>query len=245
MAGVTRQQVDDEARRDVEMLPTRQTIWTTWCRKQVSPRWSQFPRVEEGEDEDEDVHNLEVRWRGIDVGVRAHKTRHAVCSGRMSMLLHKRPAYIVQAGYHVLRYLRGTTEMGLHNSPGGVEAVANIFVNASFPPPCEGISKGCSSSMLEGWLLFWESSRQSFITQSTAESELLALMALLETVGFEIAKKVLHGDNRAALPICTSQVGSLRIRSAKFRDVLAQGHSSWVAQHCPERSSLQANLAHR
>ena len=37
--------------------------------------------------------------------------------GMTSRMLHRRPAYIVQVGYQVMRYLRGTTDLGLCYRP--------------------------------------------------------------------------------------------------------------------------------
>ena len=211
-------------------------------------------KVEEGPDEevqDPEVKKLAQALTG-ELMLVSGRTRPDIgfAVGVMSRMLHRRPAYIVQVGYLVMRYLRGTTDLGLHYRPGGDKQTVNIYVDASFAPPHEGYRsiQGAVIEHAKGFLS-WESGRQLFIiTQSTAESELLAMMegfqvgqstiSLLEAIGFQIRAKTLHGDNKAALIICTSEVGSwrtrhLRIRSAKLREVLAEAKGQWKTQHCP------------
>ena len=100
-------------------------------------------------------------------------------------------------------------------------------------------------------LLMWQSTRQPFITSSTAEAELLgyaegvqtglSTMALLETLGFSVEEKVLKGDSRAALAICNMETGPwrarhLRLHAAKIRELLTDPAEKWSAQHCPGES---------
>lgn len=89
-------------------------------------------------------------------------------------------------------------------------------MDASFAPH-EGYRSIQGAVIEANGFLFWESSRQPFITQSTAESELLAMMegfqaqqstiSLLEAIGFQI--------------------------KAKLREVLAEEKGPWKAHHCP------------
>ena len=69
-----------------------------------------------------------------------------------------------------------------------MEETVNTLVDASFAPPHEGYLG------IQAGLPFWESNRQPF-TQSSAEGE--STIALLETIGFRVTRKVLHGDYRA------------------------------------------------
>ena len=96
-----------------------------------------------------------------------------------------------------------------------------------------------------GCPLMWESSRQSFIAQSTAEAELLgfneayqageSMAAMLQVMGFNTVR-ILYGDNKAALAQCNQDTGPwrtrhLRLRSAKLREALHQEGALWQARH--------------
>ena len=120
------------------------------------------------------------------------------------------------------------------------------YADASFAPPHER-HRSIQSVILEhaGNVLMWETTRQAFITQSTAEPEILgyneayqateSVSALLEILLKNPVEKVLLGDNRAALTLCCSESGPwrtrhIRLRAAKLREALAAG-SDWKALH--------------
>ena len=96
-------------------------------------------------------------------------------------------------------------------------------------------------------LLAWESTRQAFVTQSTAEAELIgyneglqlgeAAAALLKVLEMDVAKR-LQGDCKAALAQVLGDTGPwrtrhLRLRSAKLREALREPAMQWTAEHKP------------
>lgn len=98
------------------------------------------------------------------------------------------------------------------------------------------------------------STRQAFIGQSTAESELLgyteglqcgeSVASLLTVFSFDVQRKLI-GDCKSALAQLTQDTGSwrtrhLRIRSAKLRESIQDPAGQWSAEHC-EGSKLVAD----
>ena len=101
----------------------------------------------------------------------------------------------------------------------------------------------------------WSSSRQSFVTMSTAEAELLgyseghqvaeSTKALLSILELPMGRTVLYGDNRAAISLATAETGPwrtrhLRLRASKLREILREAGASWAMQHL-EGSELVAD----
>ncbi len=87
--------------------------------------------------------------------------------------------------------------------------VLNILVDASYAPPHEGYRSVQGAIYMHGGnVLMWSSSRQGFITQSTAESELLAynesaqgeesVAHLLECFNQKVARRLI-GDSKPGL----------------------------------------------
>ena len=75
----------------------------------------------------------------------------------------------------VLRYLCGASQWGLNYKKICDPDVLQILVDASYAPPHQGYRSVQGMIYMHGSnVLMWNSSRQGFITQSTAESELLA-----------------------------------------------------------------------
>eukprot|EP00434_Breviolum_minutum_P014564 symbB.v1.2.012841.t1/scaffold887.1/size155094/8 len=180
--------------------------------------------------------------------------------GLMSRLLHRRPGYVCSIGRHVLKYLNGTKSFGLEYLPFEKAKCRNsqhlpcdrlweqviAHADASFAPPHEK-HRSVQSVVLEhaGNILMWETTRQPFIAQSTAEAEVLgyneayqateSMSSLLQIFMKKPIEKVLLGDNKAALTLCCSETGPwrtrhIRLRAAKLREALAVG-SDWKALH--------------
>ena len=105
-----------------------------------------------------------------------------------------------------------------------------------------------------GGLVAWTSSRQAFVTMSTAESELVGICELttcmksIEQLVAEVmirtgaaaneVKKVICSDSQAALSVCRCAAGSwrtrhLRIRGNMIRELLE--FPDWVAYHIDGR----------
>ena len=110
-----------------------------------------------------------------------------------------------------------------------------MLADTSFAPPHEKYRSVQAVTAEHGPnLLAWESSRQAFITQSTAEAELVgykegfqmgdATAALCEVFEMPV-KKSLIGDCKAALAQLLGDTGPwrtrhLRLRSSKLREAL-------------------------
>ena len=209
-------------------------------------------KVEEGEDE-ENVPISVVREAQALTGELLWVTSRtrpdlAYGVGIMSRMIHRRPSYVVQMGRYMMKYLRGTKEQMLEYRPaeGRDLEVLTVYVDTSFAPPHEQF-RSVHGILLEhaGTPLMWESTRQSFIAQSTAEAELLgfneafqageSMAAMLQVMGYQ-TRQVLYGDNKAALAQCNHDTGPwrtrhLRLRSAKLREALHQEDAKWQAKH--------------
>ena len=151
--------------------------------------------------------------------------------GILSRLVHKRPRYAVELSQHLLRYLHATADWALTYYPCGSgdlgqdEELAvqrsvqglEIYADASFSLPHERF-KSVTGVAVEhaGNLLAWESGAQPFISQSTAESEVIAYNTayqagesvgmLLVQLGFQTEKR-LYGDSRAGIAVLAAETG--------------------------------------
>ena len=108
----------------------------------------------------------------------------------------------------------------------GEEAELCAYSDASFAPTGTK-SHGCSAVFYSNVPISWKSSRQPFVTLSTAESELVAASEaalLLESAHALVvdacgtaAKLCLMVDNQAAVSLSSEGVGSWRTRHLKLR----------------------------
>ncbi len=165
---------------------------------------------------------------------------------KMGSRVTKSPRMVVRAGDQVRGYLKSTQEDGIifkkriPDSP----LQMNVFTDASFSPEGEE-SHGCVVVMMNDAPVAWKSSRQSVISLSTAESELLEIIEGF-TVGESTAvvfeeimgsfPKVLWSDSQSALSVLGGEGGSwrtrhLRMRAMYARQLVTQG--SWGVHHCP------------
>ena len=121
-----------------------------------------------------------------------------------------------------------------------------IYADASFSLPHERF-KSVTGVAVEhaGNLLACESGAQPFISQSTAESEVIAYNTsfqagesvgmLLEQLGFRTEKR-LYGDSRAGIAVLSAETGPwrtrhLRLRAAKLRELVQDPASEWTVRH--------------
>ena len=164
----------------------------------------------------------------------------------MARMIHKRPKWVVETGMQVLKYLHGSMGWGLNYTRIDDPTVLNVLVDASYAPPHEGYRSVQGAIYMHGSnVLMWSSSRQGFITQSTAEAELLAynesaqgaesVAHLLECFEQKVARRLI-GDSKSGLVQLTGEVGSwrtrhLRLRSAKLRELIQHGIDGWHAVH--------------
>ena len=120
----------------------------------------------------------------------ANRTRPDVAyvTGLMSRMLHRRPGYVVGLGDHALRYLNRTIDWKLQYKPFKVRRheprelpvrrgldTMEVYADASLGPPHEQY-RSIQGAVVEhaGNIIPWSSTRQPFITHSTAEAEFLA-----------------------------------------------------------------------
>ena len=130
------------------------------------------------------------------------------------------------------------------------------FCDASFAPN-SGRSQQAIMVFVLGGLVAWTSSRQAFVTMSTAESELVAICELatcMKSVEQLVAEvmlfskdrapevvKAICSDSQAALSVCRCAAGSwrtrhLRIRGNMIRELLE--FPDWMVYHVEGRLML-------
>ena len=215
-----------------------------------------LPKIQEGEDEEyhdpkvvKEVQAIvgELQWL-------ATRTRPdlSYATAFAARLVHRRPAYALKLCHYLLRYLARYPKVGLwyeeeDYQEEGQRRVLHVKADTSFGPPHEQYRSVQGVAIyLGGHLLLWTSSRQAFVTLSTAECELLGyteglqcaetIASLLELLQFKVSK-VLEGDSRAALAQIQNDGGSwrtrhLRLRAWRLREVMMDVTSTWSAQHC-------------
>ena len=165
---------------------------------------------------------------------------------RMCSCVTKNPQKVVEIGEQVKGYLLSTLQEGLkfekEEEEGGWEM--KVFSDASFSP--EGTeSHGTVVVMLGSCPISWRSSRQSMITLSTAESELLEIVegfalgeataVLVEEIVGEITRAAFT-DSQSAQAVMVNEGGSwrtrhLRMKSAFARELIRNG--VWSLHHIP------------
>ena len=182
----------------------------------------------------------ELLWLSI-------RTRPDLCFAvsMMAQRQAKHPSEAWERGLQILRYLRGHLDIALAYGPVGDTELttADAMSDASFAPQGER-SHQCSLTFLGGAVITWYSGRQSFITQSTCESELVALVHSLQDLESQLpffrellpSKEVgrrLWCDNRAAVTICEAPFGSWRSRHLHLRAnvVKERVQKGWSLQH--------------
>ena len=193
----------------------------------------------------------------------ATRTRPELSVGvaAMSRLCTKDPAETLAIGGKIMEYLRRPT-LGLiyGSTPGPIHGVRNQLQKPRCVRTVEAFSD-ISYASTQGYRsvqgqvyyyagapIMWNTNRQPFPTQSTAESELISLcealvgglataslVAALRDEDEEMLKKRIWGDNSAAISLATgSGQGSwrtrhLRIRAAILKSALSRGE--WELNH--------------
>ena len=90
----------------------------------------------------------------------------------MSSWATRSPTYVSKIGLRVLAYLANTKSLRLSLAPTEDQSL-DVFTDASFAPYSERSISGIVVQ-LAGQSVFWKSKRQSIMSLSTAESELIA-----------------------------------------------------------------------
>ena len=161
---------------------------------------------------------------------------HAVAS--MSSLCLRDPILVERIGLRALAYLYSTLHLGLLFSAGGdLGAQVTAYSDASFSP-AGGRSVGSSVVTYRDNPVAWKSGKQSLISLSTAECELIEAVAasqlqlgismLVDELNSQLSKLVLLVDNAATVSLCNDAPGTwrtrhLRVRAASLREAAREG----------------------
>ena len=156
----------------------------------------------------------------------------------------KAPVKVKEISDQVKGYLKKTSDEGLKfKKDEDQEAkTMRVYTDASFAPD-GGESHGCVVVKVGSSLLAWKSGRQSLVTLSTAEAELLevvegfalgeATAVLVEEAETEVLRMGFT-DSQAALAIMTGEGGSWRTRHLRMRAMYARQliqKGVWTLQH--------------
>jgi hypothetical protein len=134
-----------------------------------------------------------------------------------------------KAAKHVLRYLRGTAELGLHyRALSQAHHVLNGYADASYG---DNLDNRRSTTgyifMLNGAAISWSSRLQQTVANSTAEAEYMSLAAatleaihlrgLLCEAGYAQDTTVIFEDNQPAIHIANNPITSSRSKHIDVR----------------------------
>ncbi|CAE7275724.1 GIP, partial [Symbiodinium microadriaticum] len=149
---------------------------------------------------------------------------HAVAT--MSCLCLRNPLLVEKIGLRVLSYLRETLNYALIYQPTAEGHVLDAYSDASFSPQGEK-SFGCCLVCFQGCPITWRAGRQSLVSLSVAEAELIetinASQLLSSTAAFTAelmpseALLRINVDNAAAVALCSEAAGTWRTRHLKVR----------------------------
>ena len=211
------------------------------------------------EDEGPQVSEADVRKAQKETGEilwLANKTRPdiAFATGVMSQWASRRPRGVQMIGRQIRAYLKGTSTLALEYGPledgdfgqGDSQrrerhnGLVEVYTDASFASSDQRSITGVVA-YYAGAPVFWITCRQSFVTLSTAESELMALLEGLVALRCvkSIVQMIHHGevegrmfsDSTAAISIVSGTTGSwrtrhLRIRAQGLREALDRGETT-------------------
>ncbi|CAE7718310.1 RE2, partial [Symbiodinium microadriaticum] len=171
----------------------------------------------------------------------------------MGSLTTRDPARVATIGRKALCYLNHTKEWKLEFRTGGAPHLVT-YTDSSYAPE-GGKSHAGSVVFWAGSPVAWKSGRQSLVTTSSAETELLAasdgatltysIDARLSDVGVYPASRELRVDNSAAITLASEEGGSwrtrhLKVRAASLRQRIQEGWATIV--HCPGEWQLADGL---
>ena len=177
----------------------------------------------------------------------------------MAQAISRDPDEALERGHQLIRFLRKHPTGGLFyakeiptfvgSRTTRTSPTLESFSDASFAPDGSR-SQQAVQIYLDGAMVAWTSTRQAFVTMSTAESELVSIcegVTILKSLEGLIAelylakvsncvavKKVVYTDSQAALAACQTAAGNwrtrhLRIRGNMLRELLEC--EGWTAFH--------------
>ena len=175
------------------------------------------------------------------------RTRPDLCFSvaRLSSNILKNPKKVVEVAKQTKGYLKATMKEGLcFEGDRQQQQIIHAYSDASFAPDGQE-SHGCVIICIQGSPVFWRSGRQSMITLSTAEAELLELVEAL-TAGesvYVVARELLQNvlkigwcDSQSAISVLVSEGGSWRTRHLRLRSNFARQAilaGEWSVHHVP------------
>ena len=168
--------------------------------------------------------------------------------GLMSSWVSRSPTYVSKIGLRVLAYLANTKGMRLCLVPQDTPGL-EVFTDASFAPFSDRSIYGIVVQ-LAGRCVFWKSRRQSIVSLSTAECELIAAcegvvlaqsMQALTSELLDMQPEItLQVDNVAAITLAegggSQRTGHLRVRAHFLKEMIE--NSQLTVKHCPGERQL-------
>ena len=95
---------------------------------------------------------------------------------KMGSCVTKSPQKVLQIYQQIKGYLKGTMDEGICFDAAGAETLMiEAMSDASFAPEGD-VSHGAFIIMVASCPVFWRSGRQSFVTLSTAEAEMMEIV---------------------------------------------------------------------
>ena len=162
---------------------------------------------------------------------------------KMGSCVTKAPQKVLQIYQQIKGYLKSTMDEGICFDAAGAETLMiEAMSDASFAPEGD-VSHGAFIIMVASCPVFWRSGRQSFVTLSTAEAEMMEIVESMvagESIGaiadelFGPLQRKSWTDSQSAQSILTTDGGSwrtrhLRLRASAARSSILQG--TWFLQH--------------
>ena len=162
---------------------------------------------------------------------------------KMGSCVTRSPRKVLQIYEQIKGYLKKTIHHGLCFDGAAPEMMMiEAMADASFAPEGD-VSHGAFIIEVGQCPVFWRSGRQSFVTLSTAEAEMVEVIESMvagESIGaiadelFGSLPRKSWTDSQSALAILTTDGGSWRTRHLRLRAAAARHsiiHGMWLIQH--------------
>ena len=241
---------DEEVQREVWFLSQESYIQDMLDHEDVRPKIIPMSKEQSNFPEEEGITEEKVRLAQKEVG----ELLWLVCRCRPDLMFStsrlgshvlSSPSKVVEVAKQVKGYLSTTKKEALKFAGRRDEpATINAYSDASFAPYGD-VSHGCIVVSVQDSPIFWRSGKQSMVTLSTAESELLELIEGLtggESVGVMVeellhpVERVAWCDSQSAISVVSSEGGSWRTRHLRLRSMFARQsvlNGRWVINHLP------------
>ena len=162
----------------------------------------------------------------------------------------------MQAATRILKYLAGTAEKGIKYSPQGNSRIIS-YSDADFandPDSRRSVSGGLS--MLAGAAITWASTFQSLVSQSSCESEYIALalqvqqclflkqLCLSLRLDIDVKEMIIYEDNQSTIDLSKDWIFRKRTKHIDIRYHLVRHHVSEkdVTVHYQPTESMLADM---